>query len=96
MSRATRSATRLGRLLVSCARRPCAAVALSSSHRLCRLLAGEYYGRLLAWYTDGGFTDEYGVRHVSGHFYNISTWEFLNEMEHGLGHELYTLEYDNM
>lgn len=21
---------------------------------------------------------------------------FLNEMEHGLGHELYTLEYDNM
>ena len=57
---------------------------------------GDYYGRLLAWYTDGGFTDEYGVRHDSGHFYNISTWEFLNEMEHGLGFELYTLEYDNM
>ena len=36
---------------------------------------GEYYGRLLAWYTDGGFTDEYGVRHESGHYYNISTWE---------------------
>lgn len=47
-----------------------------SSNRSASLTAaGEYYGRLLAWYTDGGFTDEYGVRHESGHAYNISTWE---------------------
>ena len=52
--------------------------------------------RLLAWYTDGGFVDEYGVFHASGHYYNITMWECLNEMEHGLSPEEYTLQYDRM
>ena len=54
----------------------------------------EYYGRLLAWYTDGGFTDEYGANHTSGHAYNFSVWEYLNEMEHGLSPADYTRQYD--
>jgi hypothetical protein len=35
---------------------------------------GQYYGRLLAHYTDGGFTDEGGVFHL-GYLFNISHWE---------------------
>jgi hypothetical protein len=35
---------------------------------------GQYYGRLLAHYTDGGFTDEGGVFHP-GYLFNISHWE---------------------
>ena len=31
----------------------------------------DYYGRLFSWYTKGGFTDELGVFHKSGHFYNF-------------------------
>ena len=56
----------------------------------------DYYARLpvLAWYTDGGFTDEYGVQHTSGHFYNFSVWEYLNEMEHSLSPTAYTQQYD--
>jgi len=59
---------------------------------------GDYYGRLLAWYTDGGFVDEQGGRHVSGHFYNISMWECLNEpeAEHSNTPASYTLLYDAM
>jgi hypothetical protein len=57
---------------------------------------GAYYGRLLAWYTEGGFTDEAGVVHTSGHHYNISIWECLNELEHGTNVETYTLLYDSM
>jgi hypothetical protein len=29
--------------------------------------AAQYYARLLEWYTHGGFTDEAGKRHESGH-----------------------------
>src|SRR5690348_14715597 len=32
----------------------------------------DYYARLLAWYTRGGFTDEFGKRHESGYHYSIS------------------------
>ena len=32
----------------------------------------DYYGRLLAWYTQGGVEDECGVFHASGHHYNIT------------------------
>ena len=42
---------------------------------------GDYYGRLVSWYTQGGFTDEYGVKHESNHKYNIDIWEVLNEPE---------------
>ena len=33
----------------------------------------DYYARLLSWYTKGGFTDELGKRHESGHHYSIPT-----------------------
>jgi len=56
----------------------------------------DYYARLLAWYTQGGFTDETGKRHESGHHFSIPFWEVLNEpdLEHGLSPETYTRIYD--
>lgn len=61
----------------------------------CRELA-EYYVRLFSWYTKGGFTDELGKFHKSGHFYNIPYWEVLNEpdLEHNIPVEMYTRMYD--
>lgn len=55
-----------------------------------------YYARLLSWYTKGGFTDELGTYHQSGHFYNIPYWEVLNEpdLEHNISPQLYTRLYD--
>ena len=42
----------------------------------------DYYARLLSWYTRrGGFVDELGKRHESGHHYNIAYWEALNEID---------------
>jgi hypothetical protein len=56
----------------------------------------DYYARLLAWYTQGGFTDELGKRHESGHRFAISHWEVLNEpdLERNLTPEAYTRLYD--
>ena len=56
---------------------------------------GDYYGRLVAHYTDGGFTDEAGD-FIPGYKLRISHWEVLNEIEgeHGLSPELYTRVYD--
>jgi hypothetical protein len=56
----------------------------------------DYYARLLAWYTQGGFTDELGKRHESGHRFTISHWEVLNEpdLERNLTPEAYTRLYD--
>ena len=42
---------------------------------------GDYYGRLVSWYVNGGFTDEMGVRHESGYHYKLPVWEVLNEVE---------------
>ena len=58
----------------------------------------EYYARLLAWYTKGGFTDEFGKRHESGHHYSIPYWEVLNEVdfEHHISPETYTRLYDEV
>ncbi|HWD88354.1 MAG TPA: hypothetical protein VG367_09525 [Mucilaginibacter sp.] len=55
-----------------------------------------YYARLLSWYTKGGFTDEFGQYHKSGHFYKIPYWEVLNEPEgeHDISPQLYTKIYD--
>jgi hypothetical protein len=55
-----------------------------------------YYARLLAWYTKGGFTDELGQRHESGHHYQVSHWEVLNEpdLEYPASPEMYTRIYD--
>ncbi|MGH7868399.1 MAG: GH39 family glycosyl hydrolase, partial [Candidatus Dormibacteraceae bacterium] len=56
----------------------------------------DYYGRLVGWYTRGGFTDEYGKRHESGHHYKINYWEVLNEVdfEHSMTPQTYTHVYD--
>jgi len=57
---------------------------------------GEYYERLVNWYVNGGFTDENGVRHESGHHYKFPVWEVLNEVEseHSTTPEDYTKRYD--
>jgi hypothetical protein len=57
---------------------------------------GDYYGRLVSWYVNGGFTDENGVRHESGYRYKLPVWEVLNEpeYEHAMTAEQYTARYD--
>jgi Glycosyl hydrolases family 39 len=59
---------------------------------------GDYYARLLAWYTKGGFSDEFGNRHESGYHYSIPYWEVLNEVdfEHHFDAETYTRLYDEV
>lgn len=57
---------------------------------------GDYYARFFSWYTRGGFTDELGRRHRSGHQLSIPWWEVLNEpeLEHSTTPEQYTRRYD--
>lgn len=57
---------------------------------------GDYYARLVSWYTNGGFYDEYGVYHQSNHYYKIPYWEVLNEVEaeHSMSVQYYTKIYD--
>lgn len=57
---------------------------------------GDYFARLVSWYTQGGFTDEYGKRHESGHHFTFPYWEVLNEpeLEHFTTPEQYTARYD--
>ena len=57
---------------------------------------GAYYARLVSWYTLGGFVDEFGKRHESGHHYDVAWCEVLNEpdLEHRLGPKKYTEIYD--
>ncbi|MBA8988873.1 hypothetical protein FHW23_000105 [Curtobacterium pusillum] len=57
---------------------------------------GDYFARLVSWYTQGGFTDELGVRHESGHHYELPIWEVLNEadLEHATTPKAYTERYD--
>ncbi|MEU2036680.1 hypothetical protein [Nocardia amamiensis] len=56
----------------------------------------DYFYRVASWYIAGGFTDELGRRHESGHHYRFAYWEVLCEPD--LGHritpELYTRLYD--
>jgi hypothetical protein len=56
----------------------------------------DYYARVVGWYVKGGFTDELGKWHASGHHYKVAYWEVLNEpdIEHGLSAEVYTGIYD--
>ena len=58
----------------------------------------DYYARLIGWYTQGGFTDEFGKRHESGYHYSIPYWEVLNEVEfeHNISPETYTKLYDEV
>ena len=57
---------------------------------------GGYYERLVDWYVNGGFTDENGKRHESGHHYKFPVWEVLNEVEseHSMTPQEYTERYD--
>jgi len=57
---------------------------------------GDYYARLVSWYTRGGFTDELGKEHVSGHHFKIDYWEVFNEVdfEHNTTPEQYAARYD--
>ena len=57
---------------------------------------GDYFARLVSWYVNGGFTDEYGKHHDSGHHFQIPYWEVLNEpdLEHNTTAEQYTARYD--
>lgn len=57
---------------------------------------GDYYARLVSWYTQGGFTDENGKFHASTHHYSLPIWEVLNEVdfEHKTTPEQYTARYD--
>jgi hypothetical protein len=57
---------------------------------------GDYYARLVMWYTKGEFTDELGKKHVSGYHYSLPYWEVLNEVEfeHKMTPEQYTARYD--
>jgi hypothetical protein len=56
----------------------------------------EYFARIVGWYTQGGFTDELGHRHDSGHHYKIDYWEILNEpeYEHAIEPQMYARLYD--
>lgn len=57
---------------------------------------GDYYGRLVAWYTRGGFIDEYGLKRDSEHEYDWDYTEIFNEVEgeHQMTVEYYTRAYD--
>lgn len=57
---------------------------------------GEYYARLVSWYTNGGFSDENGKAHASGLHYHFPIWEVLNEVEfeHSMTPKQYTERYD--
>ena len=57
---------------------------------------GDYYERLVSWYVKGGFTDERGVQHKSGHHFKFDYWEVFNEIEaeHNTTLEQYNKRYD--
>ena len=56
----------------------------------------DYFARVVSWYTKGGFTDEYGLWHESGHHFKFDVWEVLNEPDfaHHLSPQLYVRAYD--
>ncbi len=56
----------------------------------------DYYTRMANWYIKGGFKDENGQWHASGHHYRFAYWEVLNEVdiEHNFSPERYTRLYD--
>lgn len=62
----------------------------SSSARL----FAEYQARLASWYIKGGFKDELGQWHPSGHAYNFEYWEPMNEEDERFTPEELTQLYD--
>ena len=60
--------------------------------------AADYFARIVSWYHKGGFVDENGQPHISGHHYDIPYWEVLNEfdLEHDLPIDQYIKIYDSV
>ena len=58
----------------------------------------DYYARVVSWYTRGGFADELGKWHESGHHFKCDHdyWGVFNEPigEHHISPEVYTALYD--
>ena len=56
----------------------------------------DYFARVVSWYVKGGFADELGRWHPSGHHYKIDYWEVFNEpdLEHHFSPQTYTKLYD--
>ncbi|MGW5384132.1 hypothetical protein [Nocardia sp. NPDC003963] len=56
----------------------------------------EHFERIGRWYIDGGFTDQFGVRHESGRDNRFAFWEVLCEPDvgHKLSPQVYTRLYD--
>lgn len=55
----------------------------------------DYFYRLASWYIAGGFTDELGRWHESGHHYRFAYWEVLCEPDmRGMSPQTYTALYD--
>lgn len=56
----------------------------------------DYFSRIASWYIAGGFVDEHGVRHESGHRYRFAHWEVLCEpdLNRRMTPETYTRLYD--
>lgn len=56
----------------------------------------DYQARIFQWYAKGGFTDEAGKFHKSGHHYKIDYWDVLNEpdFENRITVEQFTKIYD--
>jgi hypothetical protein len=73
------------------------ALAQSFKHKLIdpsgEQLAG-YHARIVSWYTQGGFVDELGHRHLSGHRFALPWWEVLNEVQWEMTAEQYVRIYD--
>ncbi|WP_228835288.1 hypothetical protein [Nocardia abscessus] len=56
--------------------------------------AADYFYRVASWYIAGGFTDELGRRHESGHHYRFAYWEVLCEPD--LGHRIAPADYTRL
>ena len=56
----------------------------------------DYQARIFQWYTKGGFKDEVGTFHKSGHHYKVEYWDVLNEpdFENKITVEQFTRIYD--
>lgn len=56
----------------------------------------DYFYRVASWYIAGGFTDELGRWHESGHHYRFAYWEVLCEPDigHRIAPDTYTKLYD--
>jgi len=57
-------------------------------------LLADYQARMASWYIKGGFEDELGVWHASGHAYKFDYWEPMNEEDQRFSPEDLTKLYD--